>query len=127
MIGESFGFAAAARHHEDIAVNDEGDETLVVRKGELGGAAGEVDDALGVGLIIGVTLDGQLAWRAADGVDDPQVGAALVDDPLAVAADTCPAHAVVLVHGELLRSAAYGARLHLQLLPYDVRRRAEHL
>src|SRR5262249_1276481 len=70
---------------------------------ELGGAAGEGAHLLGVGLVVGVDLDGQLARGGArPGGDDPQVGAALVDDPLAVAADAGPAHAVLGGVGQLL-------------------------
>ena len=62
----------------------------------------KVVDPLGVGLVVGVDLDGQLARACRPCVrDDPQVGAALVDDPLAVAADAGPADAVVLVVGDL--------------------------
>ena len=71
---------------------------------ELGRAAGEDFQLLRVGLVVGVDLDGQLARRGAFvRGDDPEIGAALVDDPLAVAGDAGAANAVVLVEGDLLR------------------------
>src|SRR5262249_27982769 len=99
---------------------------------ELGGAVGEGDGAFGVALVVGVGLDGQLAGTAAAGGDDPQVGAALIDDPLAVAADAGAADAVVLVGGELLGrpedGEAAGAALGLgQVLADEVGRRAVDL
>src|SRR5262249_32434700 len=84
----------------------EGDVLFVGRHGEFAGALREVLDALGVGLVVGVDLDGQFARRAAAGGRDPQVGAALVDEPLAVGAEPRPADAVLGVRGGRLGPAA---------------------
>src|SRR5262249_2305640 len=91
------GLAAAGGHQEQLTVDGEGDVLFIVRQGKLGGAAGEGDSALDVGLVVGVRLDRQLARAAAARRDDPQVGAAFVDDPLPVPADAGTADTVVLV------------------------------
>src|SRR5205085_10552572 len=84
---------------------------------------------LGVGLVVGVDLDGQLARGAAAGRGDPQVGPALVDDPLAVAGDAGPADAVVGVVSERDRLAGgeRAGRAGRQLLRDDVGRAAGDL
>src|SRR5262249_27777450 len=94
---------------------------LVGGQGELGGLVGEGPDLLGVGLVVGVDGDGQLARLGpAGGRDHPQVGAALVDDPGPVGADAGPADALVLVVGHLhrlgtlRRLAGGGDRRHSQ-------------
>src|SRR5207253_1954031 len=54
------------------------------------------------------------------GADEPQVGAALVDDPAATAADAREADAVVLVEGDLLRLDALVAGRGVGRLADDV-------
>src|SRR5262249_44108840 len=107
VVGQAGGVAGAAhRQQEDVAVDHEGDVLLVLGEGELGDALGERLQRLGVDLVVGVDLDGELARRVAlAGGGDVQVGAALVDDPLAVGADAGPADGVVLVEGHQLRRA----------------------
>src|SRR5262249_2947707 len=59
---------------------------------------------LGIDLVVSVDLDGQLARADAFARrGHPQVGAALVDDPLAVGADPRLADAIVLVERQGLR------------------------
>src|SRR5205814_8325514 len=63
------------------------DEKHVVGQGIFGGALGERLGVLGVLLVVGVDLDGELARRAAVRRHEPEVGAALGADPPTVAAD----------------------------------------
>ena len=64
-------------------------------------------------LVLSSALTSMASLRgcAARGGDDPEVGAAFVDDPFAVAADARPANAFVLVAGELHRRRLHGACL----------------
>src|SRR5262249_8953323 len=105
VVGRAVGQTAnvglrADRHHEQFAVDGEGDVALVPREGVLGGTAGEGNGPLGVGLVVSIGLDGQAArGGAGPGRGDPQVGAAFVDDPLAVGTEAGLADAVLLVKG----------------------------
>ena len=80
-------------------MGDEGD-VLVVRRGcKFRGVAGQCQDTLGIDLLVGVDLDRQLARAAAVRGRDVQVRAALVDDPLAVAANAGPTNGILRVRG----------------------------
>jgi hypothetical protein len=83
---------------ENVAVDDEGNVRFVLGvDGKLAGVAGKGDGALGVGLVVGVDLNGQLARQVtAARAGDPEVGPALVDNPFAVAAEAGTADPALL-------------------------------
>jgi len=76
-MGEPLGLAAAARHQEDLPVHHQSDQFFIVGQGIFGGAvpgglaqagivearasAGEIHHPIGIGLVVGMDLDGQLA------------------------------------------------------------------
>ena len=105
---------------EQLAVDDDDRVQFVRRQGELGGVAVERRRPRGVRFVVGVDFDGQLPRRGGRlRARHPDVGAAFVHDPLAVAADPRPAHHVVGVLGDRLCGTA--GDQPFDRLPHDVR------
>ena len=121
-VGQARRLAAAGkRHQEQFAVDREDRGILVGVEANSVASLVKVTVRLGVRLVVGVDLDGQLARLGRDFVlTTHRSGAALVDDPLAVAADAGAADGVLLVVGEPQRRAL-AVGLGREVLADDVR------
>ena len=108
-VGEAVRLAPFRGHCEHFAVDHKGDRIFIGGQGIFADIAGVCGDFVGVELVIGVHLDRQFSRFAINRGDNPEVAAAFVDDPLAVAADASAANVVLGVLRQGL-GGAHGTR-----------------